>query len=88
MTRLSVTLPPRGAFERTPVRPQPEESLDRATIAELSSKEVSRMTRGELERVVRASPPPGRPVRPEYLDHDTLRQLAYLARLACRNRAD
>jgi len=65
---------------------EPEEALDRVIIAELSSRQLARMTRGELARVVRASPPPGKLARIEYLDDGTLQRLAHLARLSCCNR--
>jgi len=63
----------------------PEEALDRETIADLSSTQISRMTRGELARVVRAAWLPASSVRPESLDRGTLERLAHLARLSCRH---
>jgi len=62
------------------------EALDQAEIANLSSMQISRMTRGELTRMVRASRLPVLRARPEYLDRDTLERLAHVGRLACRNR--
>ena len=61
-------------------------ALDPATIAELSSRQISRMTRPELVRVVRAGRLPSLGARPERLDRATLERLAYLARLSCRRR--
>ena len=66
---------------------KPEEALEQTMIAELSSREVTSMTRGELIRVVQVSPPPGELIRTEYLDDQTLQRLAHLARLSCVNRA-
>jgi len=63
----------------------PEEALDRETIADLSSTQISRMTRGELARVVRAARLPALSVRPEKLDRGTLERLTHLARLCCRH---
>ena len=62
------------------------EALDRKTIAEMSSRELHRMNREELTRVVRASPLPPLHARLEYLDRATLERLGYLARLCCQNR--
>jgi hypothetical protein len=68
-------------------RPQePDEALDRETVAELSSRQVRRMSHSELARVVRSSPLPAERARLEYLDHETLQRLAHLACLSCRNR--
>ena len=64
----------------------PDEALDQAMIADLSSKQISRMTRPELARVVRAGRLPAMQVRPECLDRRTLERLAHLASLCCRNR--
>jgi len=65
---------------------EPDEALDRGTIAELSSKQISRMTRPELARVVRAGRLPAVQARLECLDRVTLERLAHLASLCCRNR--
>ena len=63
-----------------------DEGLDQPTIAELSSKQILRMTRLELARVVRAGRLPASQMRLEYLDRRTLERLAHLARLCCHNR--
>ena len=63
-----------------------EEALDQEEIANLSSTQIRHMTCGELARAVRASHLPALRVRPEYLDRGTLERLAYVGRLACRNR--
>jgi hypothetical protein len=63
-----------------------DEALDQATISELYSKQISRMTRSELARVVCAGRLPASRVRLEFLDHRTLERLAHLARLCCQNR--
>lgn len=62
------------------------EGLDRAILAEMPSRQVRRMNRSELARVVRASPLPPLRSRLEYLDRSTLERLAHLACLSCRNR--
>lgn len=62
------------------------EALDRAAIAELPSRQIGRMSRAELARVVHASPLPPLQARLEYLDRSTLERLAHLACLSCRNR--
>jgi len=62
-----------------------EEALDRMSIAELPAKQVGRMSRSELARVVRSSPLPAVRARLEYLDRATLERLAHLACLSCRN---
>jgi hypothetical protein len=64
-----------------------DEALDRATVAEMSSNEVRRMSPRELARVVRAGRLPATRARLEYLDRATLERLAHLACLACRNRS-
>ena len=67
------------------------ESLDKSTIAELSSATIERMTRDELLRVIRASCLPARHFTPEsakhweLLDEPALKRLAYLARRCCQN---
>lgn len=63
-----------------------EEALDPATVAELSSRQIARMTRDELARVIRVGRPPTGGLRPEYLDRPTLERLAHLARLCCQRR--
>lgn len=63
-----------------------DEALDRATIAELSSRQIAQLTHLELGRVVRAAGLPETVVYPERLDRKTLERMVYLARLACRNR--
>jgi hypothetical protein len=63
-----------------------DDALDRSTIAELSSKQISQMSAAELARVIRAGPLPTVHARPEYLDRATQERLAYLARLCCRHR--
>ena len=63
-----------------------DEGLDQPTIAELSSKQILRMTRLELARVVRAGRLPASQMRLEYLDRRTLERLAHLARFCCHNR--
>jgi len=73
-------------IHRATTRQEPEEALDRATIAELPVKQVRRMSRSELARVVRSSPLPAARARLEYLDGETLERLAHLACLSCRNR--
>jgi hypothetical protein len=65
---------------------EPEEALDRAAIADLSSYQISGMTDAELTRIVRAAGLPATTVHHAYLDRGTLERLAHLARLACRNR--
>ena len=65
---------------------QPEEALDPAAVAELSSKQISEMNRPELDRVVRVARTPAAQSRLEYLDRATLERLAHQARLCCRNR--
>ncbi|MCH5373686.1 MAG: hypothetical protein JJ992_06895, partial [Planctomycetes bacterium] len=66
------------------------EALDEAIIADLSSKQISRMTVGELERVVQASPlpylRPGLVSHLVYQDRSTLERLVHLASFCCRNR--
>ncbi|TVS18142.1 MAG: hypothetical protein EA424_11420 [Planctomycetaceae bacterium] len=57
-----------------------------ASIAELSSSQISEMSRAELVRVVRAARLPSMQIRPEHADRVTLERLAHLARLCCRNR--
>ena len=54
--------------------------------SDLSAQQVSRMTRNELVRVVRAARTPAAQWRLEYYDGDTLRLLAYQARLCCQHR--
>jgi hypothetical protein len=81
---------------RTPRRSQEDtfchgdiEALDKESIAEASSRQISRMTRVELARLVLASPLPG--LRADlhehlyYLDRPSLERIAHLARLCCRN---
>lgn len=75
-----------STFHTGAVPPESDEALDRATIAELPVKQVGRMSRSELTRVVRSSPLPAARARLEYLDHETLKRLAHMARLSCRNR--
>jgi len=79
------TLVPAEAATDVFVQP-PEEALDRETIADLSSTQISRMSCGELARVVRAARLPASSVRPEKLDRGTLERLAHLACLSCRHR--
>ncbi len=67
--------------------PEPEEALDQAAVAELSSVQIRRMTVPELTRVVRAGGLPEVKARPEYLDRGTLERMAHLSRLCCRHRA-
>jgi hypothetical protein len=64
---------------------EPDDALDRETIAELSSRQVRRMSHSELARVIRSSPLPTDRTRLKYLDHVTLQRLAHLACLSCRN---
>lgn len=65
------------------------EALDQSDVAELSPVQISRMTRDELVRVIRAAQLPL--VRPEideqleFYDRPTLVRLVYLARRCCRN---
>lgn len=65
------------------------EELLKPTVAELCSKQVSRMSRAELSRVVLAGQlpflEPSVRVRLEYLDRGTLERLAHLACQSCRN---
>jgi hypothetical protein len=75
-----------STFHTGTLPPESDEALDRTTIAELPVKQVSRMSRAELARVVRSSPLPTTRARLEYLDHETLQRLAHMACLACRNR--
>jgi hypothetical protein len=78
------------SFERGPAvlheLPEMEEALDRYVVADLSSKQISRMTRSELVRVVGVGGMPATSVHCEYLDRGTLERLAHLACLSCRNR--
>ncbi len=70
-----------------PAKPvQVVEALDDATLAELSSKHISRMTRPEMMRAVRAARIPAARRRLEYLDRPTLERLAYQARLCAQQR--
>ena len=73
--------PGRGRSERA-------EALDRATIAEISSSDIERMTSEELARVVWAAElphlPPAVESRLDYRDRPTLEKLAHQARLCCR----
>ncbi|MFO7903400.1 MAG: hypothetical protein ACQESR_21105 [Planctomycetota bacterium] len=80
------SLPPARRKREQPELRVHREALDRATIAELPSQQVGRMSRSELARVVRASPIPPLRARLEYLDRSTLERLAHLACLSCRNR--
>jgi hypothetical protein len=75
-----------STFRAGTVPPESDDALDRSTIAELPAKQVRRMGHSELARVVRSSPLPAAQVQLEYLDHETLRRLAHLACLSCRNR--
>jgi hypothetical protein len=70
--------------------PEVEDALDKRQIAELSSMQITRMTRDELIRIVRTA-------RMELLHRDiadhielydraTLERLVHLARRCCRNR--
>ena len=59
---------------------------DQASIAELSSTQISEMSRAELARVVRAARLPMMRIRPEYADRVTLERLVHLACLCCHNR--
>jgi hypothetical protein len=73
--------PGRGSPERAEV-------LDSATIAEISSSDIERMTSEELARVVWAADLPHLPPvvesRLDYRDRPTLEKLAHQARLCCR----
>jgi hypothetical protein len=85
----NITLPwaKRSAVSRMgAILSEPDEALDQASIAELTSKQISRMTRPELARIVHVGQLPALLVRLEYLDRGTLQRLAHLARLCCRNR--
>ena len=73
-------------FRTGTVPPESDEALDRATIAELPARQLGRMNRSELARLVRSSPVPAARARLEYLDHETLQRLAHMACLSCRNR--
>jgi hypothetical protein len=68
----------------TPLQ-EPDEALDQATVADLSPKQIARMTCLELARVVRVGRLPTVQARPEHLDRATLERLAHLACLSCRN---
>ncbi len=64
-----------------------DEALDDAMLATLSPRHISRMTRHELARMVRAArTPASQRRRLEYLDRPTLEQLAYQARLSAQQR--
>ncbi len=83
------TLSPRKPSAARRRRAEPfyhQEALDDATISELSSKQISRMTQGELVRTVRAARIPAGKLRLEYFDRATLQRLAHQARLCCRQR--
>lgn len=84
--------PPPWSKEKWRSRPattrpdEPDDALDRATIADLSSCEISRMSRPELARIIiRVGELPCSVVHVELLDRGTLERLAYLARFRCRN---
>lgn len=77
---------PQDAFRRPRGRRRREEALDPTTVAELSARQITRMTRHELVRVVRSARTPAAQRRLEYYDHATLQRLAYQARLCCQRR--
>lgn len=61
--------------------------LDEATLANLSSRQISQMTRYELAQVVQAArTPAAQRRRLEQLERPTLQQLAYQARLSAQHR--
>lgn len=89
MPPLIMTLPRTTRFtisHSANISQETDEALDQATVAELSSKQISRMTRPELVRIVRAGQLPASGARLKFLDHRTLERLAHLARLSCHNR--
>jgi hypothetical protein len=66
--------------------PESKRGWDQASIAELSSGQISEMSDAELARIVRAARLPTLQVRPEYADRMTLELLAHLACLCCQKR--
>lgn len=68
--------------------PESKQEWDQASIAKLSSTQISDMSRAELARIVRAARLPTVQIRPEYADRVTLERLAHLACLCCHNRQD
>lgn len=77
-----------GLKDRRRASPEFEQGWDQARIAELSSIQISEMSRAELACVVRAARLPTVQIRPDYADRVTLERLAHRARLCCRNRED
>jgi hypothetical protein len=75
-----------STFRAGPVPPESDDALDRSTIAEMPAKQIRRMSRSELARVIRSSPLPPAQARLEYLDLETLQRLAHMACFSCRNR--
>jgi hypothetical protein len=73
-------------FRAGTVSPESDDALDRTTIAELPARQVRRMSRSELARVVRSSALPPARAQLEYLDLETLQRLAHMACFSCRNR--
>ena len=84
-TLLKRNLPPANRLPAVDRRD--EEAPDDAILAKLSSQHISKMTRHELARIVRAARiPAARRRRLEYLDRPTLERLVYQARLSAQQR--
>lgn len=64
------------------------DALDDTAIADLSPLHISRMTRGELVRVIKAARLPllTSSEHLEFRDRETLERLVHLARRCCHNR--